>query len=169
MLQNARRAVKPVKYNLQCLIYLTDHSSLHLSDSLHLFLISHCHPRSHISLIVSLLHCSSTRTSHLHPSTSLHLFHSIYIFLHIFHISTFPSFFPSCYIFPISVIPQPILNFNRYISTSTSLSFLFLCLFLNSLIVFFSFCVLCSWHCSEKAVVWDGAMFGGRRLWPVSQ
>lgn len=131
----------------------------HLSLSSPLSYLSNC-------LFTSLLICPHISSPPLHISTciSLHLCISTY-FSHL----RFSIIFPSCYIFPISVTPQPILYFNRYISASTSLSFRFVYLFFTSLIVFFSFSVLCSWHCSEKAVVWDGAMFGGRRLWPVSQ
>lgn len=40
---------------------------------------------------------------------------------------------------------------------------------LTAPLYFFSSFFFCSWHCSEEAVVWDGAVFGGRGLWPVSQ
>lgn len=49
-------------------------------------------------------------------------------------------------------------TFHHHLGFLLSLNHSFLC-----------FCRPCSQHRSEKAVVWDGAVFGGRRLWPVSQ
>lgn len=84
-------------------IYLTDHSSLHLSDSLHLSLILHCHLLSHISqlslyfialhLLAYPIHPQSTplQPSILHPSFALYL----YVFQHFFKSLLFHHF-PSC-------------------------------------------------------------------------
>lgn len=146
MLQNARRAVKPAKYRLWCLILFTWLIAA-LSICLILSIFSSSLtviPCFHISLIVSLLHCSFTHVSHLssdppiyiYPYISLHL----YVFLHIFHISSFPSFYHCVISFPYLSSsfcnpPTHPLYFNSYISASTSLSFLYTCLFLMFLIV----------------------------------
>lgn len=149
---------KIVKYRWWCLnVYLNYLSSLHWVFSIF----------PHITQFSS-LHCTLPTCMPHVQVIPLHLsiFSTPFIHLNLFPL-LFP--FPLWYMFAHICLHLLSLYFNHYISASSLSSVSSILSHLFLFFLSFPFCVLCSWHCKEKAVVWDGAMFGGWRLWPVSQ
>lgn len=130
---------------------------------------------------ISLLRCSSSASpSHLSSNSPVCILaDGCHFFICIpAYISRASPSFP-LYFSPVISLPESVFSiFPICHSLSCSLHFPFLRLYIHlsiiPLSVYFTILTISSLclrsrHCSEKAVVWDGAVLGGRGLWPVSQ